>query len=123
MKLENITIAEAKDKLAEYEELKKLFNIKDDQSCCSENVTSFLNVGEQYLFRTVTMIYSGKIVAMNKNEIALEQCCWIAETKRWYDSLKECDFNEVEPYVYPVVLFKGAILDVTKLDKLPTEQK
>lgn len=84
---------------------------------------TFLQKGEQYLFRTVTMIYSGRIKDMNDDEILLEDAAWIAETKRWTDSLKTCEFNEVEPYVYDVVIYKGAILDITKLDKLPLEQK
>jgi hypothetical protein len=84
---------------------------------------TFLKIGEQYLIRTVTMIYSGQIKAINDDEILLEKAAWVAETKRWMNSLKTCEFNEVEPYIYDVIVFKGAILDVTKLDKLPLEQK
>ena len=84
---------------------------------------SFLEVGGKYLFRTVTMIYTGEIVRMNETEVELKDAAWIADTGRFYDNLKSCAFNEVEPYPNNVVIFKGAFLDVTKIDKLPRDQK
>ena len=88
----------------------------------SSNET-FLKIGEKYLFRTITMIYTGRIKAINENEIILEQAAWIADTGRFADNLKSCEFNEVEPYVNDVIIFKTSFLDVTKIAKLPLEQK
>ena len=97
-------------------DLKELFN--NDKS------ETFLEVGEMYQIRTVTMIYTGSIKAMNKTELLLEQCCWIPDTGRYADSLKDTDkYDEVEPYKYDTIIYKGVILDITKFDKLPKDQK
>ena len=87
---------------------------------------TFLEVGKSYLFRTVTMIYTGKIKVMVKEEIVLEKAAWIADTGRWADAVKDPDkFSEVEPYPGYVILFRGAMLDIAEIDesKLPTKQK
>lgn len=97
--------------------IKKLLDLDND------NEGTFLEVGEKYLFRTVTMIYTGRIKRMKGQEILLEDAAWIADTGRWADNLKSCEFNEVEPYFRDVVIFRGALLDVTKIDTLPREQK
>ena len=84
---------------------------------------TFLEVGGKYLFRTVTMIYTGEIVAMKDQELLLKDAAWIADTGRFSNSLKSCDFSEVEPYHNEVIIFRGALLDITKIDKLPRDQK
>jgi hypothetical protein len=82
-------------------------------------------IGKNYLIRTVTMIYTGKLIKVFENELVLNTCCWIAETERWMESVKECKFKEVEPYPLDreVIIGRGAILDAVQIDKLPTEQK
>jgi len=83
-------------------------------------------IGKNYMIRTVTMIYTGKLKAVYENELVLTECAWIAETKRWADSCKTGEFNEVEPYPEKaeVIIGKGAILDAFIVDwKLPGEQK
>lgn len=89
----------------------------------STSNATFLRIGNAYLFRTVTMIYTGKIKAITQNEILLECAAWIPETERWAQTVKDCVFKEVEPYAKDVILFRGAILDVTEIDKLPLDQK
>ena len=94
----------------------------------SKNDT-FLEIGQNYLIRTITMIYTGKIKAIKGDEVLLENACWIAETTRWTDCLKACEvdadtaFNECEPYINDVIVYKGTFLDITKISKLPTLQK
>ena len=89
----------------------------------SSSNETFLEIGENYLIRTVTMIYSGKIKDIKGNEIILEQAAWIADTGRFADNLKSCEFSEVEPYVNDVIIFKTSFLDVTKISTLPLVQK
>jgi len=89
----------------------------------NNNKETFLEVGGKYLFRTVTMIYTGEIVRMTGQEIELTDAAWIADTGRFADNLKSCKFNEVEPYYYNVIIYRGALLDVTKIDHLPRNQK
>lgn len=93
-----------------------------ESSGCGEKPT-FLKVGKAYLFRTVTMIYTGRIKEMRGDEILVEEAAWIPETERWADCVKNCDFKEVEPYYRDVVIYRGGLLDVTEIDKLPTKQK
>ena len=76
---------------------------------------TFLQIGKIYLIRTVTMIYLGRVKAMTKNELLLEECAWIPETERWAQCVAEGKFKEVEPYKNDVVVFKGAILDLTEM--------
>jgi len=84
---------------------------------------SFIEVGKIYLIRTVTMIYTGRVKALSDNEILLEEAAWIPETERWAQSCKDEIFREVEPYYRDVILFKGAILDMTEITKTHTVQK
>ena len=89
----------------------------------TKSEATFLQVGKIYLFRTVTMIYLGRIKAMTKTELLLEECAWIPETERWAQCVAEGKFKEVEPYAKDVVLFKGALLDVTEMNATCMVQK
>jgi len=83
-------------------------------------------VGKKYLIRTVTMIYTGKLVAVYPNELVITEASWIPETKRWADTCEKGEFEEVEPYPKKaeVIIGRGAILDMFEVDwDLPREQK
>lgn len=83
-------------------------------------------IGESYLIRTVTMIYTGKLVSIFDKELVITNAAWIPETARWADTVANGKFNEVEPYPddAEVILNREAILDVTRVTwKLPREQK
>ena len=83
-------------------------------------------IGQNYLIRTVTMIYTGKLEAVYDKELVISSVAWIAETARWADSVKDGKFNEIEPYPDDalVTIGRGAILDATPVSwKLPREQK
>lgn len=84
---------------------------------------SFLTVGEIYSFRTVTMIYVGRLFATSEQEFLIEDAAWVVETERWADYVKHGKAKEVEPYCAPVILNRGAILDVTSFPVLLKEQK
>ena len=89
----------------------------------SHTEATFLQIGKVYLFRTVTMIYLGRIKAMTKNELLLEECAWIPETERWAQCVANGAFKEVEPYTNDVILFKGALLDCTEMKATCMVQK
>jgi hypothetical protein len=79
-----------------------------------------------YLIRTVTMIYTGKLEAVYDKELVISSASWIAETKRWATSVKTGEFEEVEPYPddCKVTIGRGSIIDATPVNwKLPREQK
>lgn len=89
----------------------------------SDKAHSFLAVGTIYSFRTVTMIYVGRLLAISEQEFLIEDAAWVAETERWADFVKHGKAKEVEPYCAPVVLNRGAMLDVTPFPVLLKEQK
>lgn len=83
-------------------------------------------LGSNYLIRTVTMIYTGKLEEVYEKELVLSSASWIAETERWADSVATGKFKEVEPYPdnVKIAIGRGAILDAVPVDwKLPREQK
>ena len=90
-----------------------------------EKMLSFLEVEKMYLVRTVTMIYTGKLVGVNEQEFLFEHVHWIAETERWNESVKNVSFREQEEYPVDrkVVIGRGALLDAVEIDKLPVGNK
>ena len=84
-----------------------------------------MKIGKNYLFRTVTMIYTGELVEEKDDLFILKKAAWIIDTGRWSNSLKSCSFCEVEPYPKDklVYIFKAGMLDIVEIDHLPLEQK
>ena len=83
-------------------------------------------IGANYMIRTVTMIYTGKLVNVFDKELVLTECAWIPETERWADTCATGKFKEVEPYPKDaeVIINKEAVLDSFIVSwKLPKEQK
>lgn len=82
--------------------------------------------GEAVLIRTVTMIYTGKIVRVTAGELVITDAAWIPDTARWSIMLKTGVFNEVEPYPdgVPVIVPRAPILDVCRwTHPLPRDMK
>lgn len=77
--------------------------------------SSFYEVGEDYVLRTVTMIYLGKLKTETEDAIILEDCAWIPDTSRWSEFLQGKSPKEMEPYQEDVIVYKGALLDATKM--------
>lgn len=85
--------------------------------------TSFV-IGSQYLIRTVTHYYTGRLAAITNTDLVLEDAAWVASTGRFYDSLKNSTVDECEPFVNPVIVQRGAIVDATVWNgNLPRDQK
>jgi hypothetical protein len=81
-------------------------------------------IGKVYLIRTVTMVDTGRLVAVNEHELVLEDAAWIADTGRFADALKSAEFNEVEPFPDgQVIIGRGAIIDAVKISESPRTQK
>ena len=81
-------------------------------------------IGASYLIRTVTMANTGWLVALTVQELVLEDAAWIADTGRFSDALKKCNFNEVEPFPDgKVIVGRGAIIDAVKISTLPRTTK
>ena len=85
---------------------------------------TFLEIGKPYLFRTVTMIYTGRLVAVSEQEFLVKEAAWIPDTERWMDAVTKSSFKEVEPYgEKPVVICRGGMLDVVEIPELVRKQK
>ncbi len=88
-----------------------------------ESNESFLEISKVYAFRTVTMIYTGRLKAINNLELLVDEAAWIPETERWADFVDTGAHKEAEPYKRPVVISRGALLDVTEIPSPITKQK
>jgi hypothetical protein len=74
-------------------------------------------IGQHYAIRTVTMIQTGVIKAVYANEIVLTDACWIADTGRWHDFLKNPEgiAKEIEPFTDDVIVGRGGLIDAQKV--------
>lgn len=89
-----------------------------------ENKKIPLEVGNSYLFRTVTHIEVGRVKSVDGDFVTLEDASWIADTGRYHDCLRDGVFSEVEPYpLYTVVNASSLINFAPWPHDLPKEQK
>lgn len=81
-------------------------------------------IGKNYLIRTITMIDTGRLVAVTDQELVLEDAAWIADTGRFMQALQDCDFSEVEPFPSgQVIVNRSALIDAVQITHLPRGQK
>lgn len=81
-------------------------------------------IGKIYLIRTVTMIDTGKVVAVGEHEIVLEDAAWIADTGRFSEALTSATFGEVEPFPEgKVIIGRGSIIDAVQIKLAPRSRK
>jgi hypothetical protein len=114
MNIDDLTIAQVK-------EIGKLLNLQWNGI---EPQGHPYEIGECYLIRTVTMIDTGRIVAVTSQEIVVEDAAWIADTGRFADALKSAEFDEVEPFPNgQVIISRGAIIDACQIPHAPRKQK
>ena len=110
MDLNSLTIGEAK-------QLAALF-------CNKPQDDSAWIIGKIYLIRTVTMIDTGRLVAVTPQELVLEDAAWIADTGRFADAVTKAQFSEVEPFPDGrVIIGRGGIIDAVEITTSPRSQK
>lgn len=102
-----------------------LKDLKEIMSCQPETKPQETpwKVGEMWLFRTVTMIQSGRVKAIMGPMVVLEDAAWIADTGRFFDFLNGKEPNEVEPFPNGCVVNTGALVDATCLQRVFVVQK
>jgi hypothetical protein len=96
---------------------------KFNQESKFESVQSFLEIDKVYAFRTVTMIYTGRLKGINLTELFVDEAAWIPETERWADFAATGAHKEAEPYTRPIVIMRGSLLDVTEIPSVIRKQK
>ena len=85
-----------------------------------------VRVGNTVYIRTVTHHYTGRIVALDAQEIVLVDAAWVVDSGRWADAIATGTLNEVEPYLdgVTVAVNRGAVCDVCDwTSDLPRVQK
>jgi len=80
-------------------------------------------LGKNYLIRTVTMTLTGKLTFIGENELSLDDAAWIADTGRFSECLKTCNFSEVEIFKNSVIVGRGSVIDATEIKTLPRDTK
>lgn len=79
----------------------------------AEQRKTAMEIGKSYMIRSVTHYYVGKLAEITDEEYVLENASWVADTGRFSDCLKEGNFSELEPFVDPVYVNRGGIIDKT----------
>lgn len=124
VKIEELTIKEAKEKLQEYEKLAEIFG---ETPIKEYDEPSVWVVGKNYFIRTVTMHLMGKLERVTCKELVLSSASWIADNGRFSNFIKgDYDSNlEVEPFGdVEVIVNRGSLIDAVewKRDLLTTQK-
>lgn len=107
-----------------FRDLAHIWQIEISDSAWSLNAAHPYKVGKVYLIRTVTMIQTGRLVRVTPQELVLEDAAWIADTGRFADALRACEFAEVEPFPDgQVIVGRGAIVDAVQIRDVQRVQK
>ena len=105
-----------------------LKQIRELQSLFTNTVLtcSPYEIGKNYIVRTVTMIFTGKLVDVTPQELVLIDAAWIPETERYMQFVAEGKVKECEPFPdgRKLIIGRGALLDAIVFEKeLPRSQK
>lgn len=82
-------------------------------------------IGKIYQIRTVTMIYTGRLVEVTNLELGLVDAAWIADAGRWAQACESQAYEEVEPYPAGklVIVGRGSVLDAVEVSNVNQSQK
>ena len=112
MSIDDITIGQAKAKIAEADELRKVLGMGTPAAEPSNADNTYWDVGKNYFIRTVTHHLVGKLVAVNRHEIIMRDAAWVADNGRFENCLKTGTVEEVEPAPEGIMLIgRGALID------------
>lgn len=83
-------------------------------------------VGKNIMIRTVTMIFTGKLISVTNDCFVLVECSWIPDTGRWMGFIENGTVEECEPYPSDVEVYinRSALIDMCAFNPmLPRVQK
>lgn len=95
----------------------------DDKKDTSSKAHTFLKIGKPHAFRTVTMIYTGRLIDVSEQEFLVDEAAWIPDTERWMDFVDKCAVKECEPYSRPIIINRGSLLDAVEIPEVIRKQK
>lgn len=71
-------------------------------------------IGKNVFLRTVTHHYTGRLTAVSKRWLTLEDAAWIADDGRFSACLANGTPTEIEPFpAGPVLIGAGSVIDLT----------
>jgi hypothetical protein len=112
MNIDDLTIGQAK-------QLAALFGTQAPQP-----KSTAYEVGKCYFIRTATYHVVGRLVRITDSDLVLEDASWVADSGRFHNALRDGELNEVEPFVRPVIVSRGGLIDGTEwIHPLPDAQK
>lgn len=124
MKLDDLTIGEAKQLVAMFTPIVTAGAVSAPAEFLKAYDPGPWEVGKIYLIRTVTMIDTGRLVAVGPQELVLEYAAWIADTGRFADALKKAEFGEVEPFPDGrVIVGRGSVIDAVQIKAVQRSQR
>jgi len=101
MDLDALTIGEAKQLVA-------LIGAPNTPAVCT---TGHWKIGQNYLMLIAGTFYTGRLVAVDRYELVLEDASWVADTGRFAEALAKGVVSEVEPCPEGEALIgRGALL-------------
>jgi len=68
-------------------------------------------IGEKYIIRTIAYFAVGRLTFVGDHELVLDEACWVACTKRYADTLRTGELEEVEPSRLPKIIGRASIVD------------
>jgi hypothetical protein len=126
MNIEELTIADARQRLSEANEIAQALGQDRLGAIASAAMDEHAYpLGKAVIIRCVTHYYTGKIVRVTPGELVIVDAAWIADAGRWGQALVDGSVNEVEPYPDgEVIVSRGAVVDVAEWHSpLPREVK
>jgi hypothetical protein len=94
--------------VAQIKEIQSIFKTK------AAKRETLCEAGRKYFIRTVTHHYTGHCTKCTHDFIEINDAAWIADDGRFHNFLKTGDANEVEPFINPVRIPVGCVVDVTE---------
>lgn len=124
MKIDDLTVGEAKQLVALFTPSVTVGSVSVPAALLEANDPGPWEIGKIYLIRTVTMIDTGRLVAVSQQELVLEDAAWIADTGRFADALKKAEFGEVEPFPDGrVIVGRGSVIDAVQIAQTTRSQR
>lgn len=82
----------------------------------------YMEIGKSYFIRTVTHYFTGILIWVGEKELVMESVCWIADTGKYNEFLKNLTVNESEPYPKEkqVIIGRGSIIDMSEHELILT---
>ncbi len=62
---------------------------KATKTAKTTKTVTILRLGASVFIRTVTHYHIGRVVALDGDLIQLEDACWVPDTERWMQTLKD----------------------------------